>query len=48
MAHKSGITSLKRPMSAHSSSITAAMIGDYGARIGDYGAPELDRGDREG
>ncbi len=35
------MTGVKKPMSAHSSVITAAMIGDYGALIADDGAVQL-------
>ena len=41
------MTSLKKPMSAHSSPITAAMIDDYGALIADDDAHGPDHGARE-
>jgi hypothetical protein len=47
MAHKNRMTRLKKPMSAHSSSIMTAMIDDYGARIADDGAQVADHGVHE-
>jgi hypothetical protein len=41
------MTSLKKPMSAHSFPITAAMIDDYGALIADDGGRDPDHGARE-